>query len=110
MSLKRLGSLVCCLLLLSMLFTPALADEETVTWRSITVSKDAEEVDLGKTAVQDWNAFYAFLGQLPNLKKVDMFNNVLNLKVSGVQVGETAGAARMTGTVSGEFAATAVHM
>jgi hypothetical protein len=81
MSLKRLGSLVFCLLLLSMLFTPALADEKTVTWRSITVSKDAEEVDLGKTAVQDWNAFYAFLGQLPNLKKVDMFNNVLNLKV-----------------------------
>ena len=81
MSLKRLGSLVFCLLLLSMLFTPALADEETVTWRSITVSKDAEEVDLGKTAVQDWNVFYAFLGQLPNLKKVDMFNNVLNLKV-----------------------------
>ncbi|MER2055716.1 MAG: hypothetical protein ABTB30_10570, partial [Clostridia bacterium] len=80
MSLKRLGSLALCLLMLSAL-SPALAEEETVTWRSITVSKDAEEVDLGKIAVQDWDAFYAFLGQLPNLKKVDMFNNVLNLKV-----------------------------
>lgn len=34
--------------------------------------------------------------------------DVLNLKVSGVQVGNNAGAASMTGGVSGEFAATAV--
>lgn len=81
MSLKRPGALVLCILLLSALIVPALSEEDTVTWRGITVSRDAEEVDLGGKAVQDWKAFYAFLGQLPNLKKVDMFNNVLNLKV-----------------------------
>ena len=81
MKLKRFGSLALCIVLLSALFTSALSEEETVTWRRITVSKDAEEVDLGQSAVQNWNAFYEFLGQLPNLKKVDMFNNILNVKV-----------------------------
>ena len=37
--------------------------------------------DLEKRGVTDWDGFYAFLKQLPNLKKVDMFNTVINLKV-----------------------------
>ena len=81
MNLKRLKLLALCILILSTLLTSALSEEETVTWRGITVSRDTEELDLGKTTVQNWNAFYDFLGQLPNLKKVDMFNEVLNLKV-----------------------------
>ena len=81
MSLKRPGLLVLCIFLISTLFASALSEEETVTWHSITVSRDAEEVDLGKSAVQDWNAFCEFLSKLPNLKKVDMFNNILNLKI-----------------------------
>ena len=81
MSRKRPGVLMLCILLMCTLLTPALCEEETVSWRGITVSRDAEEVDIGGKAVQNWDAFCAFLGQLPNLKKVDMFNNVLNLKV-----------------------------
>lgn len=79
MILKRTGVL---LLLLLMLFgTAAAEDAGTVTYRGLTVSSDTEYVDLGKRGVTDWDAFYAFLQQLPNLKKVDMFNTVINLKV-----------------------------
>ena len=79
MVLKRTGAL---LLLLLMLLGPAAAEEtKTVTYRGITVSTDTEYVDLEKRGVTDWDAFYAFLQQLPNLKKVDMYNTVINLKV-----------------------------
>ena len=79
MVLKRTGAL---LLLLLMLFGTAAAEEtKTVTYRGITVSTDTEYVDLEKRGVTDWDGFYAFLKQLPNLKKVDMFNTVINLKV-----------------------------
>ncbi len=81
MSLKRWGSLVLCILLLGVLSGCAAAEEETVTYRSITVSKNTEEVDLGTLGIMQWGPFYDFLGQLPNLKKVDMFNTVLNLQV-----------------------------
>lgn len=81
MSLKRTGILALCLLLLCTLITPAAGEGDTVSWHGITVSRDAEEIDLEGKTVQDWNAFYEFLFQFPNLKKVDMFNNVLNLKV-----------------------------
>ena len=81
MSLKKTGALALCMLLICTLPGTALPEEETVTWRGITVSRDAETVDLGNHAVQNWNAFYDFLGKLPNLKRVDMYNNVLNLKV-----------------------------
>ena len=79
MNLKKTGLL---LLVLMLAFSFAAADEtETVTYRGITVSRDAEYVDLGERGVQDWEPFYAFLQQLPNLKKVDMFNTVINLQV-----------------------------
>ena len=81
MSLKRWGSLALCILLLGVLTGCAAAEEETVTYRSITVSKNTEEVDLGTLGIMQWGPFYDFLGQLPNLKKVDMFNTVLNLQV-----------------------------
>ncbi len=76
---KRTGAL---LLLLLMLLAPVAAEEtKTVTYRGITVSTDTEYVDLEKRGVTDWDGFYAFLQQLPNLKKVDMYNTVINLKV-----------------------------
>ncbi|MBP5729034.1 MAG: hypothetical protein J6Y48_18370 [Clostridia bacterium] len=81
MKLQRTGAL---LLALMMIFSFAAAEEEeTVSFRKITVSKDTEYVDLGKTGIQDnqWETFYAFLAKLPNLKKVDMYNTVINLKV-----------------------------
>ena len=79
MVLKRTGAL---LLLLLMLFGTAAAEEtKTITYRGITVSTDTEYVDLEKRGVTDWDGFYAFLKQLPNLKKVDMYNTVINLKV-----------------------------
>ena len=79
MKLKRTGAV---LLVLMMILSFAAADgAETVTYRGTTVSKDAEYVDLGKTGVNDWDSFYAFLEQLPNLKKVDMYNTIINLKV-----------------------------
>ena len=69
-------------MLLLMLLGPVAAEEtKTVTYRGITVSIDTEYVDLEKRGVTDWDGFYAFLQQLPNLKKVDMYNTVINLKV-----------------------------
>ena len=45
---------------------------------SIQVSKDAQEVDLGKVVLSrqgnDFNNLVAFINQLPNLKKLDMYN------------------------------------
>jgi hypothetical protein len=82
MRLKRLAALALGVMLL--LCAPAGfagAEEETVTYRGITVSRDTEEVDLGKLGIQDWGPFYEFLGKLPNLKKVSMYNTVLNQKV-----------------------------
>ena len=82
MRLKRLAALALGVMLL--LCAPAGfagAEEETVTYRGITVSRDTEEVDLGKLGIQDWGPFYEFLGKRPNLKKVSMYNTVLNQKV-----------------------------
>ena len=72
------------MLILTMVFSLAAADDaDTVTFRGITVSRDTEYLDLGERGIQDhqWESFYDFLGQLPNLKRVDMYNTVINLKV-----------------------------
>ena len=79
MNLKKTGALILCLLLAAAMFSGACA--ETVTWRSVTVDKDTEVVDLGERGVLDWKNFYAFLDQLPNLKKVNMYGTVVNLQV-----------------------------
>ena len=80
--LKRMAAI---LLLAAMVFACACAaaeeTKETVTWRGLTVDKDTEYVNLEKRGVSDWKNFYAFLAQLPNLKKVDMYNTVINLNV-----------------------------
>ena len=84
MKLKRVCALLLALLALSAALPFAAAEgAETVTFRGITVSRDTEYVDLGERGIMDnqWETFYAFLGQLPNLKRVDMYNTVINLKV-----------------------------
>ena len=57
------------------------AAAETVTFRGVTVDRETKEVDLGKMDIRDWEGFYAFLGQLPNLKKVNMYGSVPSLQV-----------------------------
>ena len=45
---------------------------ESVTyqgWRSVTVDRDIEELDLGDLEISEWEPFYAFLEQLPKLKE-----------------------------------------
>ena len=65
-----------------MLVPQTLAEEtEKVTYRDITVDKNTEYVDLGDRKVLQWDALYDFLLQLPNLKKVDMYNVIVNLQV-----------------------------
>ena len=44
------------------------------TYRSVEVDDNATYVDMGRVAVSDWNGFYAFLDQLKNLEKVDMYS------------------------------------
>lgn len=67
-------------LILMLLFAwtiAASAQAEEVTYRDyegkITVAKDAEYIDLGRLKVENYDAFEAFLDQLPNLKRVDMY-------------------------------------
>ena len=71
MPMKKLLILIS--VLLALLFSAALADE-TVTFGTLTVPKDAAFIDLGEQVVEDWEAFYAFLEKLPQLEKVDMFS------------------------------------
>ena len=51
-------------------------EAQTVTFKKLTVPADAEEIDLGNVSVggKEFYQFYEFLAQLPNLKRVDMFN------------------------------------
>lgn len=70
-------------LLLICLAVAGLAEETTVTFTSerggkITVDKNVEEIDLGKMVLNrqgnDFNNLVSFINQLPNLKKLDMYN------------------------------------
>ena len=65
-------------LILLMASLPAFAEEvQTVSFGKLTVPADAEYIDLGKVTVssaEGYKKFYDFLGQLPDLKRVDMFS------------------------------------
>lgn len=66
--------------LMLMSLCPAGAEDGDVWYlRLISAPRDAEYVDFGKVKVSDFEAFYAFLSQLPNVKKVDMFANALRV-------------------------------
>ncbi len=80
MRLKRSGALL--LILLLLVSFAAAESGETVSFRNLTVSKDTEYVDLGKRVRENqWDELYAFLQQLPNLKRVDMFDTTINLRI-----------------------------
>ena len=63
---KRILPILCILSLI-----PALAFG--AAYRSIEVDDDTKYVDMGRVTVSDWDGFYAFLDQLKNLEKVDMY-------------------------------------
>ena len=69
------------LLVLLLLSGAALADE--VSFGSVSFDRDAEHIDMGDQAVQDFSAFIAFLKEFPGLKSVDMFAT----QVTAEQVG-----------------------
>ncbi len=69
--------LVCMVALLLCAALPALA--ETATFGDVTVDTTAEYVDLGENKVSDYNALYAFLDQLPQLRQLDMFETPIRL-------------------------------
>ena len=72
------GFFVFCLILF--LVFPVLGEEsapaETVTFKRLSFPSDAESIDLGWTGIErdEFDAFYDFLYQFPNLKHVDMFS------------------------------------
>ncbi len=80
---KRIAALLTALALMMGLVTGLAADgAETVKFKKLTVQTDIEELDMGKVTVGsgDFKKFYAFLDQLPNLKKLDMFSTRLSTK------------------------------
>ncbi len=83
---KMLSIILTAFLVLSLLFTvSALAEEaDTVTFMTLTVEKTAQSIDLEKNVVKDYDAFCAFLDQLPNLTNVDMF--ATNIKRSNIEM------------------------
>lgn len=52
---------------------PTATPAPTVRYANMTFDRDAEEIDLGKTVVSDFKKLTAFLDELPNLKKCDMY-------------------------------------
>ncbi len=81
MLMKRVITGILLILLLAVCCAAAAEGTDTVRYKSVTVDRNTEYVDLGTISVTDWRPFYNFLQQLPNLKKVDMYNTVINLKV-----------------------------
>ena len=62
-------------LLLSLLLLCAAAAAESVTFGSVTAERNADYLDMGsqKVGAKEWPQFIAFLGEFPNLRRVDMF-------------------------------------
>ena len=76
---KRLLILLC--LALALPFAGAWAEDSgMVTFGNVSVQKYTSYVDMGGQVVTDWEAFYSFLAQLPDVEKVDMFATVVEKK------------------------------
>lgn len=60
-------------LLLGLLLLCGAALAEEVSFGAVSFDRDAEAIDMGDQAVEDFKGFIAFLREFPNLKKVDMF-------------------------------------
>ena len=69
------------LLTLALCLLAGAAGGETLKYRGVTVDRDAEKIDLGNLAVQNWDSFYAFLDQMPNLRQVDMYSTTITREV-----------------------------
>lgn len=70
------------IVLLLVLLLPAYAsatDSNTVTFGKITVNRTTQYLDMDNVKVTDYNAFMAFLDQLPNLKICNMFATEIKL-------------------------------
>ena len=70
---KRILALAGCLLFL------AAGKAEPVSFGTVTVDSACLRLDLGGEGIEDWDAFYAFLGRLPAVRRVDLYAT----KVSG---------------------------
>jgi len=69
---KQIAALVLCL---CALFSAAAA--ESVSFGNMTVDSNAKYIDFGETQVTDMEGLVAFLDQLPQLEKVDMYESRL---------------------------------
>ena len=49
------------------------AQAQTLSWEELSFDANAAHVDLGESAVKDWDAFCAFLDGFETLESVDMF-------------------------------------
>ena len=68
-------------ILLALLLLPAAGRaEEVVFQKTVKAAPDAEYVDLGEVKAKSLKDLEAFLAQLPQLKKVDMFATPVNAK------------------------------
>ena len=68
---KRFWALLLCVLCLRFVPFSALAD--SVSFGGMEFDPEAASIDLGDQKVENFKDFIRFLGQFPNLKKVDMF-------------------------------------
>ena len=69
---RRLAALLLCTVLL---FGAARAD--TVRFRGLEVDSGIENLDMGKIQIWDWDKFYEFLDQLPNLNGAQVHSTVM---------------------------------
>lgn len=75
MVMRRIGAVL--FLLLMLLWAGAIGEETTVVYQDsgekLVVSADAQEIDLGRIKVSNYDAFERFLDALPQLRRVDMY-------------------------------------
>lgn len=76
---KKLALLLCLIGLLT-LGTAWAETTDMVQYETVSVEKTATYVDMGEQVITDWDAFYAFLEQLPEVEKVDMFATIVKKK------------------------------
>ena len=67
-------------LLLGLLLLCGAALAEEVSFGAVSFDRDAEAIDMGDQAVEDFKGFIAFLQEFPTLKKVDMFTTQITKK------------------------------
>ena len=74
----RMRKFIALLLCFLLVCGAALADG--VSYGGVSFDRDAEKIDMGDQAVENFTDFIAFLREFPNLKKVDMFATQVTAK------------------------------